>query len=99
MNGYRSIRVPAEGGGSGIDRKALWVVRELEVGGWARLVRRAQLYRPEPSPSGAEGGQEGRRPPGLGGLLQGVPETDQRRLAEPPAEQGHADRQDIVRVV
>jgi hypothetical protein len=29
MNDFRSIRVPAEGGGSGIDRKALWVVREL----------------------------------------------------------------------
>jgi hypothetical protein len=29
MNDFRSIRVPAEGGGSDIDRKALWVVREL----------------------------------------------------------------------
>jgi hypothetical protein len=29
MNDFRSIRVPAGGGGSGIDRKALWVVREL----------------------------------------------------------------------
>jgi hypothetical protein len=29
MNDSRGIRVPAVGGGSGIDRKALWVVREL----------------------------------------------------------------------
>jgi hypothetical protein len=29
MNESRSIRVPADGGGAGIDRKALWVVREL----------------------------------------------------------------------
>ncbi len=29
MTEFRGIRVPAEGGGSGIDRKALWVVREL----------------------------------------------------------------------
>jgi hypothetical protein len=29
MNDSRDIRVPAEGDGSGIDRKALWVVREL----------------------------------------------------------------------
>src|SRR5258706_7242390 len=29
MNDSRSIRVPAARGGSGIDRKALWVVREL----------------------------------------------------------------------
>jgi hypothetical protein len=29
MNDSRGIRVPAEGGGSGFDRRALWVVREL----------------------------------------------------------------------
>lgn len=29
MNDSRSTRVPAEGGGADIDRKALWVVREL----------------------------------------------------------------------
>jgi hypothetical protein len=29
MNDFRSIRVPAEGGGSDIDRKALWMIREL----------------------------------------------------------------------
>jgi hypothetical protein len=29
MNDFRSIRVPAEGGGSDIVRKALWVIREL----------------------------------------------------------------------
>jgi hypothetical protein len=29
MNDFRSIRVPADGGGYDIDRKALWVVREL----------------------------------------------------------------------
>jgi hypothetical protein len=29
MNDFRSIRVPADDGGSGIDRKAPWVVREL----------------------------------------------------------------------
>ena len=29
MNDFRSIRVPADDGGSDIDRKALWVVREL----------------------------------------------------------------------
>jgi hypothetical protein len=29
MNDFRSISVPAEGGGSDIGRKALWVIREL----------------------------------------------------------------------
>jgi len=29
MNNFRSIRVPADGGGPDVDRKALWVVREL----------------------------------------------------------------------
>src|SRR5687768_12130588 len=29
MNDFRGARVPADGGGSGIDRKVLWVVREL----------------------------------------------------------------------
>jgi Domain of unknown function (DUF427) len=29
MNDFRSIGVPAEGGGSDIGRKALWVIREL----------------------------------------------------------------------
>jgi hypothetical protein len=29
MNDFRSIRVPTEGGGSDIGRKALWVIREL----------------------------------------------------------------------
>lgn len=31
MNEVRSIRVSAEGGGSDVDRKALWVVRELAL--------------------------------------------------------------------
>src|SRR5260221_771661 len=29
MNDFRSIRVPADGGGPDIDRKALWVIRAL----------------------------------------------------------------------
>jgi hypothetical protein len=31
MNDFRSIRVPADGGGPDIDRKALWVVKELAL--------------------------------------------------------------------
>src|SRR5882757_2014295 len=31
MNDFRSIRVPADGGGPDVDRKALWVVKELAL--------------------------------------------------------------------